>query len=286
LFEDSFYTASVALIESQAKAYRELKINEVAITAWAAEEKRKIELKLLREGGKGTFGQGFDEGLKDWGKDANNMFIQGEKMAKTTAASMSGSFSDLFFDVAKGEFKSFESYFKSFTDSILRTFSDMLAQMAAKWMMESIFGKEGAGGLFGTGGIFGATSIVGVDTGFAPGIDFGFMHSGGIVGASGGPSKILPAWTLAVAPRFHSGLRADEFPAILQKGEAVIPRNQVGSASGSGNASPTINNITIQAMDSKSFDDFVKRNQGSIMGVVNQNIKDRKVQDLWKPLMR
>ncbi len=39
--------------------------------------------------------------------------------------------------------------------------------------------------------------------------------------------RSVPASTFAGAPRLHDGLFADEFPAILQKGERVIPRNQV-----------------------------------------------------------
>jgi hypothetical protein len=30
------------------------------------------------------------------------------------------------------------------------------------------------------------------------------------------------------APRLHRGLRADEFPAILQRGEEVIPKSETG----------------------------------------------------------
>lgn len=64
---------------------------------------------------------------------------------------------------------------------------------------------------------------------FIPG---GFkFHSGGVVGAGGTPVAIgAGAW--AGAPRMHgggiAGLRSDEVPAILQKGEKVLARGQSG----------------------------------------------------------
>jgi hypothetical protein len=46
----------------------------------------------------------------------------------------------------------------------------------------------------------------------------------------------MPAWMIATAPRLHNGLAADEFPAVLQKGERVIPK---------GKSAGNTNNITI-----------------------------------------
>lgn len=54
----------------------------------------------------------------------------------------------------------------------------------------------------------------------------GIFHGGGVVGKTAVQTRSLPATTWAGAPRLHSGtpsLRHDEVPAILQKGEAVIP---------------------------------------------------------------
>lgn len=53
------------------------------------------------------------------------------------------------------------------------------------------------------------------------------FHDGGVVGAGGRPRNV-PSALFVGAPRFHAGLASDEFPAILQRGETVIPRG--GSA--------------------------------------------------------
>jgi len=53
------------------------------------------------------------------------------------------------------------------------------------------------------------------------------MHSGGMVGSTPFPMRMLPAWAFETAPRLHAGLMRDEFPAILQRGETVIPKGAV-----------------------------------------------------------
>jgi len=49
-------------------------------------------------------------------------------------------------------------------------------------------------------------------------------HQDGIIGETAFPMRMMPAWAFAEAPRLHAGLAADEFPAILQRGEKVTPR--------------------------------------------------------------
>uniref|UniRef100_UPI003523A84C phage tail tape measure C-terminal domain-containing protein n=1 Tax=Rhodosalinus sp. K401 TaxID=3239195 RepID=UPI003523A84C len=55
------------------------------------------------------------------------------------------------------------------------------------------------------------------------------MHTGGVVGVAGS-RRSVPALAFAGAPRFHQGvdlgLRADEVPAILQRGERVLSRRE------------------------------------------------------------
>ena len=51
------------------------------------------------------------------------------------------------------------------------------------------------------------------------------FHKGGVVGVSDVPSRQMPSHLFALAPRLHSGLMPDEFPAILQRGETVLPKH-------------------------------------------------------------
>jgi hypothetical protein len=61
------------------------------------------------------------------------------------------------------------------------------------------------------------------------------FHSGGIVGSEGGTGRSMSALAFAGAPRFHSGMGPDEYPAILQKGEGVFTPGQM-RAMGSGSS--------------------------------------------------
>jgi hypothetical protein len=71
-------------------------------------------------------------------------------------------------------------------------------------------------------------------------------HAGGMVGAPG-PGRMVPALAFAGAPRLHNGgwagLRPDEVPAILQRGERVLSRAEVAAGmgrDGGGTAGVTI----------------------------------------------
>ena len=69
----------------------------------------------------------------------------------------------------------------------------------------------------------------------------GTPHAGGVIGMGGIPSRTVSPGLFAGAPRLHSGLFANEFPAILEKGETVIPKG--GGASGGCNVKVIVNNM-------------------------------------------
>lgn len=98
-----------------------------------------------------------------------------------------------------------------------------------------------------------ANALSGV-LGSAGGIFANILHAGGLVGASG-PGRMVPAMTFAAAPRMHgggwAGLRPDEVPAILQRGERVLSRREAAAATRRSSA-PTVN-VTIMTRDAESF---------------------------------
>jgi hypothetical protein len=113
-------------------------------------------------------------------------------------------------------------------------------QLAEAAIQGSLFGQGAFGGMSKGGGVFGR--LIG---GLFGGVSAGIYHSGGVVGSGGASRAISPA-AFSNAPRYHeggvAGLKSGEVPAILQKGEVVIPR---GGSLGGG--SPTFApNIIIQ----------------------------------------
>ncbi|MFZ3582165.1 phage tail tape measure C-terminal domain-containing protein [Loktanella sp. DJP18] len=96
------------------------------------------------------------------------------------------------------------------------------------------------------------------------GVLAGVFHQGGIVGQPS-PMRAVPALAFAGAPRMHTGgwagLRPDEVPAILQRGERVLSRREVaaGAGAGQGRGVQVVMNITTP--DANSF----RLSQGQIM---------------------
>jgi len=118
-------------------------------------------------------------------------------------------------------------------DNLLNTLMEAVIQatLLGKGPLAGILGGGGGnvGGLLGS--IFGS-----------------IFHKGGVVGQSG-PKRAVSPSVFAGAQRYHSGgvagLRPGEVPAILQKGEVVIPR---GARPQNDNRATTINMpVTISA---------------------------------------
>ncbi|MAM40279.1 MAG: phage tail tape-measure protein [Erythrobacter sp.] len=135
-----------------------------------------------------------------------------------------------------GAFQSAENAVGDFVKSGKLSFSDlvtsMLADMAKLGARRFLLGP-----------------LAGVLSGVMPGLNVPIFHSGGMVGGTA-PTRMVPAMAFANAPRMHSGgwagLRSDEVPAILQRGERVLSRREVASSGGG----VTVN---INARDAESF---------------------------------
>jgi chromosome segregation ATPase len=161
-------------------------------------------------------------------EQANQSIIEAEKrrqeIMNDTMNIMSQNFSDAFADVITGT-QSVEKAFTAMINSIISG----LVRMSTQRGFEQIFGMlmTGLPSLFGGG----AANLPINQPGFPGAATF---HSGGVVGASGGAVRNIPMAAFSFAPRLHNGLMPDEYPAVLQKGERVIPR---GGGAG--------NNITI-----------------------------------------
>jgi tape measure domain-containing protein len=136
--------------------------------------------------------------------------------------------------------------------SLADSFLDYAMSIAKSQLLMSSGGKSGdswIGALFKGIASWGAGGGVGGSVGPTPGTGLGGYASGGIsTGSSGGHMELLHG-TEAVVPL--SGGRG--IPVDLQ---------------GSDGGGETINNITIQAMDSKSFTEFLRSNPGALVSTL------------------
>jgi hypothetical protein len=99
---------------------------------------------------------------------------------------------------------------------------NLAKELAYAAAQAALFGQGPLAGLFGTssgGGFLGGL--------LGGGTPVPLYHSGGVVGA-GGQSRTVHPGVFSGAPRMHSGgvagIKPGEVPAILQRGEVVIPR--------------------------------------------------------------
>jgi hypothetical protein len=100
-------------------------------------------------------------------------------------------------------------------------------------------GLVGGGKKSGGGGIFGnmhpASGIGDILSTMGPKMFAGIFHSGTSRVGSGGMQRPMPVSAFINAPRFHNGLfRSGEYPAILEEGEEVIPKNRAGKRASGG----------------------------------------------------
>lgn len=130
---------------------------------------------------KDTYAGGVKSALYDIQKDAMTVGKASYSLTKDFATQSKDTLSNVLFDGIKGDMKSFSDYFSKFTDSLLKAFTDMVAQMVAQKMMQSIFGGGSSGG---GGGILG--SILGGISGMSNSGDSVLSDWGGwSIGANG-----------------------------------------------------------------------------------------------------
>lgn len=134
-----------------------------------------------------------------------------ERAGEETTQALAGNFTD-FFSGMVTEGGSAIDRLRNMFSSLAR---DVASIFARRTIAEPIAGwlASGFGALLG--GSVGGTTAAAV------------KHAGGIVGV-GGLSRFVNPSLFAGAPRLHSGLAPDEFPAILQRGEEVIPKGGTG----------------------------------------------------------
>ena len=107
--------------------------------------------------------------------------------------------------------------------NLLRSLGSLLINSA----FQTLFSPASAGGAgWGVGsggkGLFGGAIIPGI------------LHSGGVAGVDGyGHGRSFDASTWAGAQRYHNGgiagLKANEVPAILERGEIIIPKGDANN---------------------------------------------------------
>jgi len=200
-YEKSYYDAAVRLIEEQAARYREAGVDEVAVAVWARQEIIKENIKKGKSSEE--FVQGWQAGLEEMRRDTLTWGQVGYDIFKTFSERSRDTLSDVLFDGVKGEMKSFEDYWRSFSDSLLRTFTDAVSRMIVEWLLlrstmslgSGLFSLAGGGGgmFFARGAAFSGGRVIPFAEGAVVNRPAAFPMAGG-TGLMGekGPEAIMP----------------------------------------------------------------------------------------------
>lgn len=171
-----------------------------------------------------------------------------------------------------GAFRGAESAFRSFVETGKLDFKGLvrsiLADLAVLAFKRAVLGPlaNALSGIFSGGSVVAAVS-----------------HTGGVVGLSG-TQRTVPALAFAGAPRLHAGgwagLRPDEVPTILQRGERVLNRRdaaQYGRArEGSGGVTVNIDARGAQIGVAEQIDARLRAALPDIKRVAIQSVAERR----------
>lgn len=137
--------------------------------------------------------------------------------------------------------QTFQSLWKSLANTVISEIARMIVKTVA--FQTILMGlRKLLGGIFG--GIFHDGGVVGGDAGSALG-GLVKVHTGGYVGPHGIERYHDGGFVGTMASMYGGGLRSDEVPAILQKGEVVLSRAQVRALRGSGGRRGNTLNVNV-----------------------------------------
>lgn len=171
------------------------------------------------------------EEMDNLGEGSGDASDKMSQFAIQAARNMQSAFADFLFDPFD---RGLKGMLASFVSTLHRMVSELLSQQILKQFFTSMSGVGG-----GLGDVFKALSA-------------GINHTGGMAGS--GPRRQVSPLLFAGAPRYHGGgivgLAPTEVPAILQRGEEVLPRTDPRHAANAGGQKMGLNVTLVDNRDS------------------------------------
>lgn len=241
-----------------------------AVAMWTALGGPESELALARL-----------DGIKNSITDTSRVTLDAKNINQSFASGAANAFDKMgasladFFSGAK----SGKEVFKDIGQAFLQFAADFLRQIAQMILQQIIF--NAISGMFG-GGAGGGGGLGGMIAGIV-------RHNGGLANGSGTTRAISPAW-YTNAVRYHSGgiagLKPNEVPAILERNEEILTRDDPrhilnGGGAAGGQPGPTnlkivnaIDAVSVldQAVSSREgeqvFMNFIRANRGAVKSAI------------------
>ena len=166
--------------------------------------------------------------------------------------------------------KTWGDLWSSLTTTVMKFFSDLLLQLAQailkQMVLNSLSSYAGSGGMMGAIGSAAASMVGGT-----------VSHTGSVIGHNSGAQarRSVPASVFSGAQKFHTGglpgLKPDEVPSILQKGEEVLTRDDPRNILNGGKQSDGGNTRVVLVDDQSRIADALAGAEGE--RVVIQHLK-------------
>lgn len=199
--EESF-RGRMAILQAERGEYGKFIEDKALLDAWYEERRQQLEIERAKAGE--NFWEGGRAGLQEMQREMDTLGQLGADYARTLRDGLADGFTDAILQARS-------------LQEVMRGLLNDMARLGLNWMARQMF-TDILGSL--AGGLGGGT----VPAGDMNPPMANIAHAGGLVGYTAFPRRSVARGVFAGAPRLHNGLRADEFPAILQKGEQVIPR--------------------------------------------------------------
>nr|WP_321466751.1 tape measure protein [uncultured Desulfobulbus sp.] len=224
--------------------------------------------------------EAFKQGLKDYSVEVDQEALDFYRdLLPDAIDTSSGAFAEFVRDVAQGNatladaWQSLGEAIEDIAFDILQDLTEVMLKMAIMGAMESMFG-----GIFGGG----TTQVQYGMTGGQTLGSVGVHHSGATLGVDPvSVTRTVPLASFMNAPRFHTGLKGNEFPAILEEGESVLTEGQmaaIGKGLSTKQSAPQVNMTIVEAPGVKAETETTTNNDGSLnvmVKMVEGAISDR-----------
>lgn len=227
----------------------------------------KLELRMNELGGTST---DILNKMKDAMHNLGDATIKEADNMKTVLNDVKNTLQSVFFDFMVNEMKTVEDYWKAFTRAILKSWTTMLADMMVKALFwEAVWTtlKIASGGMGGAiGGVTGAAKAMPAFAGAQTLAHQGGYNDRGRIkrrhagGTGSGETDVRILDEEGIVNRRGMGM-------IGREGLAAINR---GQPSGKGS---TVNHFYINAMDVKSFREYLMQQQDIFVGSIQSNLE-------------
>jgi len=243
-------------LDEQVKLWRSWNIPEDAI-------QKMVQFQTLQNrvtSGATNWADSIEAGAKKWSASIDNMSVQLANLTDNVLQNFTTGAADAFMTWVEGS-KNAGDAFREFARDFVKQVAQMIMRMTIALILQKALGWAYGG-------------VGGVPAGSYGGPEgaYGIMHGGGIVGRDRVPMRQMPEAMFLNAPRLHNGLMADEFPAILRKGEKVVPKSKATEPAG-----PTNNlnlSVRVDATNAKFASELRRELEEYSVKAVERKIKE------------